>query len=59
MVRMVFMLAAVHDLELDQIDVWAAYLNAEIDVPIYIHETAKGLHKRGPRVQTQQSSLWN
>jgi hypothetical protein len=29
MVRMVFMLAAVHDLELDQIDVRAAYLNAE------------------------------
>jgi hypothetical protein len=28
MVRMVFMLATVHDLELDQINIRAAYLNA-------------------------------
>jgi hypothetical protein len=36
MVCMVFMLAAVHNLELDQIDIWAAYPNTQIDVPIYI-----------------------
>ena len=44
MVRMVFMLAAVHDLELDQIDVRAAYLNADIDVPIYMRQP-KGYEK--------------
>ena len=38
MVRMVFMMAAVYDLELDQIDVCAAYLNANIDVPIYMKQ---------------------
>jgi len=38
MVRMVFMMAAVYDLELDQIDVRAAYLNANIDVPIYMKQ---------------------
>jgi hypothetical protein len=38
MVCMVFMLAAVHNLELDQIDIGAAYLNAEIYVPIYMKQ---------------------
>jgi hypothetical protein len=41
-VRMVFMLAAVHDLELDQIDV--SYVNAELDVPIYMRQP-KGYEK--------------
>jgi Reverse transcriptase (RNA-dependent DNA polymerase) len=44
MVRMIFMMAAVYDLELDQIDVRAAYLNAEIDVPIYMQQP-KGYEK--------------
>jgi hypothetical protein len=44
MVCMVFMLAAVHDLELDQMDVRAAYLNAEIGVPIYMKQP-KGYEK--------------
>ena len=38
MVRMIFMIAAVYDLELDQIDVRAAYLNAGMDVPIYMKQ---------------------
>jgi hypothetical protein len=41
---MVFMLAAVHNLELDQIDIRAAYLNTEIDVPIYMKKP-KGYEK--------------
>jgi hypothetical protein len=41
------MLAAVHNLELDQIDVWAAYLNAEIDVPIIYMKQPKGYKKGG------------
>jgi hypothetical protein len=44
MVCMVFMLAAEHDLELNQIDIRAAYLNAEIDVPIYMKQP-KGYEK--------------
>jgi hypothetical protein len=43
-VQMVFMLAAVYDLELDQIDVRAAYLNAKLDVPIYMRQP-KGYEK--------------
>jgi hypothetical protein len=45
MVCMVFMLAAVHDLELNQINIWAAYLNTEIDVPIIYMKQTKGYEK--------------
>jgi hypothetical protein len=46
MVCMVFMLATVHDSELDQIDIRAAYLNAETDIPIYMKQL-KGYKKGG------------
>jgi hypothetical protein len=44
MVRIVFMVAAIYDMELDQIDVRAAYLNADMDVPIYMRQP-KGYEK--------------
>jgi hypothetical protein len=56
MVCMVFMLAAVHDLELDQIDVWAAYLNAGIDIPIYMKQP-KG-YKTGDLVCKLNKALY-
>jgi hypothetical protein len=54
MVCMVFMLAAVHNLEL----IWAAYLNAKIDVPIYMKQPKGYDYEKGDLVCKLNKALY-
>jgi len=48
-VRMLFAVAAARDLEIHQLDVRTAYLNADIDTELYL-EKPKGFEKGGPEM---------